>query len=152
VPDRVKAAAASGNGRYLALDLARCNAPGFGGYNTLGADVLDLGRGADVAGYPILGDSADGRVQVAAAPLLRERRAHSPAWAPAGSSTASSADAVLAHLSPPNWPGADQLTPDPASPYNGTGPAELLLRDLATGQAFRLLERVDLGSPLAWVR
>ncbi|MGH2351277.1 MAG: hypothetical protein ACRDJN_06645, partial [Chloroflexota bacterium] len=142
VPDRVKDAAVSADGRYLALDLARCNAPGFGGYNTVGLDLLDLSQGSTVSGGPILGDSLDAQVPVAATPVLRERRLHSPAWSPTG--------AVLAHLAPPDWPGAEQLTPDPSTPYNSTAPAELRVRDLATGQNARLAERVDFGSPLAW--
>jgi hypothetical protein len=141
-PDRVAGAAVSSDGRYLALGLDLCNAPGFGGYNTVGLEVLDLTRPSTLMASPIFEAPAGGAVQAAATQIIRERRRHSPAWSPAGT--------VLATIAPPDWPGGDTPVPDPASPYNGTDAGHILLRDPAAGQAFSLPPRVDFGTHLVW--
>lgn len=139
----VRAATVSPDGRYAAVDTAVCNAPGFGGYNTLATTVFDLTRPSEISLFPIVGETPEEKVRAGATVVLNERRLHAPAWAPAGS--------LLASVTPPSWPGANERPdPEPSSPFNSTAPGVISVRDVAGGQPRRLVERVDFDSLLVW--
>jgi hypothetical protein len=142
-PDWLKTARVSPDGHYLAIGSATCNAAGFGGYNTVALGLHDLRRGSETAGYPIIGETGEEKIRLAATRVLHEFRLQSPNWAPTG--------AVLSYLSPPDSFGSQERTPDPASRFNSTDPGDLIVRDVATNQVHRLLQKVDFGSPIAWI-